>query len=76
VNDEKVLPEDALAKALRGCFLPLEPSANFSSINRKISEFINFHILIALSWEQKALIVKNNKPVGKSQRLINSFPTA
>jgi hypothetical protein len=36
---EMVLPEDALAKALRGDLsIPLEPSSNFSFINRKISE--------------------------------------
>jgi hypothetical protein len=36
-NDEKVLPEDALAKALRGSFLPLGLSANFSLMNQKVS---------------------------------------
>jgi hypothetical protein len=78
-NVEKVLPEDAIAKALRGSFPPLELSSNFSLTSRRVSELVHFHILIAPSLEQEALSTELRhllEMVHTHQTAFNSFSTA
>jgi hypothetical protein len=70
VSDEMLFPEDAIAQALRGFSVPLEPSANLSLASRELPDFIIFHIVSALFLEQEIFIAKDKKFVGKGENCI------
>jgi hypothetical protein len=68
VNNEKVLPEDGVAKALREDTIPMEPSAISILIDQEVPEIIIFDFFVAPSLEQESLIV--NGPARPEYRLL------